>query len=58
MTFSNKGSLQGYNLGVVDGKLQGTIAWDGVDYVIMGVPKEIKGLQKEPLKLESTEKSK
>lgn len=58
MAFSDKGSLQAYNLGVVEGKLEGTIAWDGVEYVILGVPSEIKGLHREPLNLESTEKSK
>lgn len=58
MAFSDKGSLQGYNLGVVDGKLQGTIDWGGVEYVILGVPSDIKGLHKEPLKSATTEKSK
>lgn len=49
--------LQAYGLGVEEGKLKGTITWDGVDYVIMGVPKEIKGLQKEPHNSESTERA-
>ncbi len=50
--------LQAYGLEVEEGKLKGTINWDGVDYVIMGVPKEIKGLQKESRPTEPTEKSK
>lgn len=58
MAFSDKGSLQAYNMGVTDGKLQGTITWDGVEYVILGVPSDIKGLHKEPLKSTTTEKSK
>ena len=57
MAISTKGSLQGYNLGVVEGKLQGTITWDDVEYVVLGVPSEIKGLHGEPRKSESTEKS-
>lgn len=49
--------LQAYGLGVAEGQLRGTITWGGVEYVILGVPTEIKGLQKEPLNSESTERA-
>lgn len=41
----------------MEGQLRGTITWDGVEYIILGVPMQIEGLQKEPRQPEPTEKS-
>lgn len=58
MGASNSESLlQAYGLGVAEGQLRGSITWDGVEYIILGVPMQIEGLQKEPRQPEPTEKS-